>query len=149
LYGYFVNFVNFTCRARASRSVKHVQVWSPHSNVKMPEAGMVDLSSSDTEESLVLLSLSPAHGYHSPLSNLQSSSNSDLFRDWLEANDMVASVYIALIADGSSSRASTIDSLHDGRKSCAGIWSARRSRSWAASSMNPRRQKTTLTNAPQ
>jgi hypothetical protein len=30
---------------------------------------MVDLSSSDTKEALELLSLSPAHGYHSSLSN--------------------------------------------------------------------------------
>jgi hypothetical protein len=81
LYGYFVEFVNFTCRAQASRPVEPVQVWSPYSNVKKPEADMVDLSSSDTEEALELLSLSPAHGYHPPLLNLGSSSDSDMFED--------------------------------------------------------------------
>jgi hypothetical protein len=80
----------------------------------MPKADMVDLSSSDTEEVLELLSLSPACGYHSPLSNLRSSSDSDLFEDWPEANDMAASVYVALIADALSSRVSTADSLCGG-----------------------------------
>jgi hypothetical protein len=42
---------------------------------------MVDLSSSDTEEALELLSLSPTHGYHPPLLNLGSSSDSDMFED--------------------------------------------------------------------
>jgi hypothetical protein len=83
LYGYFADFVNFTCC---------VQAWSPHSNVKMPKADMVDLSSSNTEEAIELLSLSPARGYPSLLSNLRSSSNSDLFEDWPEANNMAASV---------------------------------------------------------
>jgi hypothetical protein len=80
----------------------------------MPKADMVDLSSSDTEEVLELLSLSPTCGYHSPLSNLRSSSDSDLFEDWPEANDMAASVYVALIADALSSRVSTTDSLCGG-----------------------------------
>jgi hypothetical protein len=48
LYGYFVDFVNFTCHAQASRPVEPMQVWSPHCNVKMPGADMVDLSSSNT-----------------------------------------------------------------------------------------------------
>jgi hypothetical protein len=69
LYKYFIDFVNFTCRAQALRLVEPAQIWSPHSNVKIPEADMVDLSSSDTKEALELLSLSPAHGYHSSLSN--------------------------------------------------------------------------------
>jgi hypothetical protein len=69
----------------------------------MPEADMVDLSSSDTEEVLELLPLSPTHGYPSLLSDLRSGSDSELFEDWSEANDMVASVYIALTADASSS----------------------------------------------
>jgi hypothetical protein len=73
-----------------------VQVLSPHSNVKMPKADMVDLSSSNTEEALELLPLSPTRGYHSTLSNLWSSSDSELFEDWPEVNDMAASVYIAL-----------------------------------------------------
>jgi hypothetical protein len=40
---------------------------------------VINLSSSDIEEALELLSLSPAHGPHSPLSNLCLSSDSDLF----------------------------------------------------------------------
>jgi hypothetical protein len=49
-------------------------------------------SSSDTEEALELLSLSPARGPRSPVSNLRLRSDSDLFEDWLEANDTVVSV---------------------------------------------------------
>jgi hypothetical protein len=60
---------------------------------------------------------------------------------------MVASVYVALTIDASSSRASTADSLRGGRKSCVGVSSARRSHSRAALSMNPRWQTTALTNA--
>jgi hypothetical protein len=115
----------------------------------MLEADMVDLSSSNTEEMLELLSLSPACGYYSPLSKLRTSSESDLFEDWPEANDMAASVYDALTADASSSHASSVDSLHSSQKSCVGVSSARRSRSRAASSTNPQQNKTTLTNTPQ
>jgi hypothetical protein len=105
LYEYFVDFFNFTRHAQASRSVEPGQVSSPHFNVKMPKADMVNLSSSDSEEALELLSLRPAHGYHSPLLNIRSSFDCELFKDWPEAIDMAASVYIALIADASSSRA--------------------------------------------
>jgi hypothetical protein len=91
----------------------------------MFKANMADLSSSDTEEVLELRPLSPARGYHSPLSNLRSSSDSELFEHWPEANDMVASVYIMLTAYASSSRALTTDSMRDGRKSRADISSAR------------------------
>jgi hypothetical protein len=115
-----------------------VQVWSPHYNVEMPEADMVALSSNDIEKALELLPLSPARGYHSPLSNLRSSSNSDLFEDWPEANDMAASVYVVLTANASSWHASTTDSLRGSQMSCAGASSAQRSHSRAASSMNPR-----------
>jgi hypothetical protein len=114
LYKYFVDFVNFTCRVQASRPVEPTQVSSPHFNVMMPDIDMVDLSSSDTEEALKLLPLSPTRGYHSPLSNLQSTSNRELFKDWSEANDMAASVYIALTTDALSSHASIADSLRGG-----------------------------------
>jgi hypothetical protein len=77
----------------------------------MPDVNMVDLLSSDTEEALKLLPLSPAHGYHSPLSNLRSSSDSELFEDWPEANDMATSVCVVLTADALGSHASTTDSL--------------------------------------
>jgi hypothetical protein len=70
---------------------------------------VVNLSFSDTEEALKLLSLSPARGAHSPLSKLRSSSGSDLFKDWPEVNDMAMSVYVALTADALSSHASTVN----------------------------------------
>jgi hypothetical protein len=89
LYEYFVDFVNFACCVQASRSIEPAQVLSLHFNVKMPEANMVNLSSSDTEEALELMSLSPARGCHSPILNLRSSFGSELFEDWPEANDMV------------------------------------------------------------
>jgi hypothetical protein len=81
LHECFVDFVNFMCCALASRPVEPAQVSSPHFNVKMPKTDMVNLSSSGTEEVLELLSLSPTCGYHSPLSNLRSSSDSELFED--------------------------------------------------------------------
>jgi hypothetical protein len=65
------------------------------------------------------LSLSPARGPHSPLLELRSSSDSDSFNDWPEANDMAVSVYIVLTADASSSRASMVGASHCTRKSCA------------------------------
>jgi hypothetical protein len=71
----------------------------PRFNVEPTEADVVNLSFSDTEEALKLLSLSPARGAHSPLSKLRSSSGSDLFKDWPEANDMAMSVYVALTVD--------------------------------------------------
>jgi hypothetical protein len=79
--------------------------------VNMPESDMVDLSTSDTEEALKFLPLSAACGYHSSPSNLRSSTVSELFKDWTEANDMATSVYVTLTADALSSRASTADSL--------------------------------------
>jgi hypothetical protein len=90
----------------------------------MPEADTVNLSSSDTEEALELLSLSPTRGYHSLLSNLRSSSDSELFEDWPEANDIAASIYVALTTDTLISHASTADSLRSGQKSHAGASSA-------------------------
>jgi hypothetical protein len=80
---------------------------------------MADLSSSDTKEALELLSLSPSRGYRSLLLNLRSSSDSDLFEDSPKANDMAASVYVALTAEASSSCASIDDSVNGSRKSCA------------------------------
>jgi hypothetical protein len=97
---------------------------------------MIDLSSSDTKEALELLSLSPARGCHSPLLNLWSSFDSDLFEDWPKAG-MAASVYVALTTYASSSRASTFDYLRGGRKSCIRVSSARRCRSRVASSTIP------------
>jgi hypothetical protein len=78
------------------------------------KADVVNLSSSDTEEALKLLSLCPTHGPHSLLSNLCSSSDSELFEEWPEANHMASSVYVVLIADASSSRASIVNALRGG-----------------------------------
>jgi hypothetical protein len=108
---------------------------------------MVNLSSSDTEEALELLSLSSACGYHSPLLNLWSSSDSELFEDWPKANDMAASVYVALTADVLSSPCINNRFLA-WQKSHVGISSARPSHSRAASLMYPQRRKAALTNAP-
>jgi hypothetical protein len=85
---------------------------------------VVTLSSCDTEEFLEFLSLSPVRGLSSRLSEgdaweTSSSSGSDLFEDWLEANDMTTSVYAALTMEGFSSRASMADALCGGRKSRA------------------------------
>jgi hypothetical protein len=45
--------------------------------------------------------------------NPRSGSDSDVFEDWHEVNDMVASVYVALTTDALSSHASTVDALCD------------------------------------
>jgi hypothetical protein len=89
---------------------------------------VVTLSSNDTKEALELLSLSPFHGPHSPLSELHSSYGSGLFDDWPETNDMVVSVYIALTADALSSHASMVSALHCTQKSCVDGSSTRQSR---------------------
>jgi hypothetical protein len=81
--------------------------------IMMPAANMVHPSSCDIEEALDLLFLSPAYGPHSPLLNLHPGFDSDAFKDWSEANDMVASVYVALTADASNSHVSTVDNLCD------------------------------------
>jgi hypothetical protein len=75
---------------------------------------VVILSSSDTEEVLELLSLSPAHRLLSWPLDPCSSSSSDLFEDWTEANNMEVSVYVALSVDALSSRTSRGTALHDG-----------------------------------
>jgi hypothetical protein len=106
---------------------------------------VITLSSSDTEEALELLSLSPARGPHSPLSKLRSSSGCDLFDDWPEANDMAVSVYVALTTDASSSRTSIVSAPHCTRKSCADGSSTRQSRTRSTSSRKPRRRKSALT----
>jgi hypothetical protein len=77
-------------------------------DVKTAEVGVINLSSSDIEEALDVLSLSPTCGSCSQPSNLHSCSDSDFFKDWTEANDMRVSVYVALTGHASSARASTI-----------------------------------------
>jgi hypothetical protein len=70
-----------TCRAQASLQIEHVQAPSPCFNAKPIKADVATLSSTDTEEELELLSLSPTRGPRSPLSEPRSSSASDLFDD--------------------------------------------------------------------
>jgi hypothetical protein len=41
-----------------------------------------------------------------------SSSGSDLFKDWPEANNMAVSVYVVLTAEASSSLVSMVDAPH-------------------------------------
>jgi hypothetical protein len=79
---------------------------------------VVTLPSSDTDEVLELLSLSPACGPHSPLSKLRTSPGSSLFIDWPKGNDMAANVYIALTTDDSSSHMSTSSAPRCTQKSC-------------------------------
>jgi hypothetical protein len=81
--GYLVNFVNFICHAQALLLVEPTQALSPYFNVELHKADLVDLSSSDTEEALVLLSLSLTCGCDSPILNLRSCSDSNLFEDCL------------------------------------------------------------------
>jgi hypothetical protein len=107
-----LTWLHFTCHAQASLPVEPTQAPSPHFNVKMTRADVPSLSSSDTEEALELLSLRPAHGPHSPLLELRSSSDIELFNDWPKANDMVASVYVALIVDALSSHMSIVSAPH-------------------------------------
>jgi hypothetical protein len=114
----------------------------------MVEANMVNPSSSDTEEALDLLFLSPARDPRSPISKPRSSFDDDLFEDWPDVNDMAMSVYVALSVDASSSWMLAVDALCDDRESCASSSSTRKSSSWVASSRKPRRQKTVLTGAP-
>jgi hypothetical protein len=93
---------------------------------------VVTLSSSDAEEALELLSLSPAHVPPSRSSEPCSKSGSNLFEDWPEANNMVVSVYVALTVDALSSHALMATAPHDGQESRAGSSSTRQSCSRAA-----------------
>jgi hypothetical protein len=102
----------FICPAQAWYPVRHAQAPLPHCSITQSDPDVVTLSSSDTEEALELLSLSPACGPYSRLSEPSSSSDSDLLEDWPEANDISVSVYIALITDASSSRTSAINAPH-------------------------------------
>jgi hypothetical protein len=86
-------------------------------------------------------------GPPSPASNPRAGSDSDIFEDWPEVNDMAASVYIALTADALSSRASAIDALCHVRESCASDLSGRLSCSRMALSKKPWQQKTVLARA--
>jgi hypothetical protein len=115
VYSYFGDFVNFGCHAQASQLFEHVQAFSPHLIVTKAKAGVVDVSSSDTEDLLNSLFFSPA--CDSPSLRCRASSNADSFESWPEANNMAASVYVALSADASSSHKPAIDAPRDNRRS--------------------------------
>jgi hypothetical protein len=77
---------------------------------------MMTLSSSDTEEGLKLLFLSPPCIPVSHVSKPFPRSGSYQFKDWPEAN-MAMSAEVALIADALSSPASTVSTPRGGQKS--------------------------------
>jgi hypothetical protein len=86
----------------------------PYCSIQPAKPDVVTLSSSDTEEALEFLSLSPTHGLSSHLSEGDAeepsiSSYNDLFEYWPEANNMAMNIYVALTVEASSSRASMAD----------------------------------------
>jgi hypothetical protein len=107
---------------------------------------VVTVSSSDTEEALELLSLGPCHDLASPVSsgNIRepsSSSGSELFEDWPEANDIMTSVYVALTMEALSSLASMADAARGRQKSHNTNSSTRHCRSETVPSQQSRRRK--------
>jgi hypothetical protein len=119
---------------QASHLVEPARALVPHCSTLPTEPNMVTLLSSDTEEALELLFLRPDHDNVSQISEPSSCFDSDLFEDWLEAKDTVASVYVALTADASSSHASTTYAPHGDQESRSDSSSTWRSRSQATSS---------------
>jgi hypothetical protein len=95
---------------------------------------VVTLSSSNTKKALEFLFLSSNCDPLSRVSKPSSSSDNDLFEDWPEANDMATSVYVALIADASSSHALIVDAPRGDQGSRADNSSTRRSRLRAVTS---------------
>jgi hypothetical protein len=69
---------------------------------------VVTLSSSDTEEALELLFSSPPCDPVSHVLEPSCSFGSDHFKDWPEANNTAASVYVALTVNASGSCTSTV-----------------------------------------
>jgi hypothetical protein len=76
--------------------------------IKFVPEDVVAVSLSDTAEALEFLTLQSGHS-DSPRANVndmqmtpyESSTGIEWFEDWPEANDMVASIYVALIAEPS------------------------------------------------
>jgi hypothetical protein len=120
--------------------------WSIH---PVEPDNVVTMSLSDTEEALELLSLSPSCGAFSrpseddaPEPSSSSTVGSGLFEDWPKANDMAASVYVALTTEPSSSRSPMVNAPQKERKSHAKGSSTQKPRSQAVASQRPRHQKT-------
>jgi hypothetical protein len=114
IYSHFVDSVNFCCHAQASQLFEPTHASSSNLVVTKPTAGGVYVSSSDTEDLLNLLFLSPA--CDSPSAHRRASSDTDSFKSCTEVNDMAMSVYVALSADALSSHKPTIDAPDDNRK---------------------------------
>jgi hypothetical protein len=111
-----------------------VRASPPHCSVLPADPEVMILSSSDTEEALELLFLSPPRNLISRVSEPSTSFSSNQFEDWPEANDIVASTYIALTADALSSRILMVNAPRGGPKSYAGSSCTRHSHSQAYSS---------------
>jgi hypothetical protein len=99
-----------------------VQASLPCCSVHPTKPDVVTVSSTDTDEALELLSLGPCRDLASQVScgNIRepsSSSGSELFEDWPEANDMAASVCVVLTAKALSSLASTANAMRGQWKS--------------------------------
>jgi hypothetical protein len=115
IYSHFGDFVNFGCHVQASQLFELVQASSPHLIVTKPKAGVVDVSSSNIEDQLNSLFLSPACDSLSLCRCAGSDANS--FKSWPEANNMAVSVYVELSVDALSSRKHAIDAPRDNRRS--------------------------------
>jgi hypothetical protein len=72
--------VNFGCHAQASQLSEAAQASLPHLAVTKPKASAGDDSSSDTEDLLNSLFLSPACG--SPSMHRRGGSDCELFESW-------------------------------------------------------------------
>jgi hypothetical protein len=90
---------------------------------------VVTLSSSNTEEALELLFLSPTCNPVSHVSAPLSSPGSDQFEDWPEANDTTVSVYVALTVGASISCTLIVNIPRGNQESRANSSSTRHSRS--------------------
>jgi hypothetical protein len=88
---------------QASQPFEPAHASSPCLIAMMSKADVVDHSSSDTEALLESLFMNPACG--SSVSCPRTSSDCNSFENWPKSNDMAMSVYVALGADASSSRA--------------------------------------------
>jgi hypothetical protein len=128
---YLIAFVNFylTCAGFASGRAYAASL--PRCFLCPSEPDVVTLSSSVTEEALEQLFSGPPLDPVSHVLKPPCSFDSDQFNDWPKANDIVVSVYVALIVDASSSRISTVNAQLSDQESCADISFSRQSRSRA------------------
>jgi hypothetical protein len=93
----FSTLLIFLLPTQASRPAEPAQALYQCYYVQYAEPDVVVMSSSDTKDALELLSLSPSRG--------MSSQPSGGYAQGPEANDMATSMYVALIAEPSSSHA--------------------------------------------